>query len=62
MKAVICPVCLGKGVVDEKKCRGCDGKGWVSVPDEHYYPFYPPPWHPSPPPLPPRRQWYHEYR
>ena len=47
MKAAICPVCGGNGIVDEgfyrqtsgqwtsaggvETCRSCDGKGWVSV-------------------------------
>jgi len=47
-----CPVCGGKGEIDDpiddssfypthaskKTCHGCGGKGWVVVPDErHYY-------------------------
>ena len=39
--AETCPVCGGKGkiqelgstAVDNKICQGCDGKGWVSVED-----------------------------
>ena len=47
MKAVICPVCGGNGIVDEgfyrqtsgqwtsaggtETCRSCDGKGWVTL-------------------------------
>lgn len=46
MKAVLCPVCKGKGRVYNKtiktqiKCRGCDGKGWVEV---HYAEVVPAP-------------------
>jgi len=45
-RAVICPVCLGKGTVKKKvgmsgwtpkykevTCHGCGGKGWVEVSD-----------------------------
>ncbi len=50
-QAVICPVCLGKGKIDEETCHGCGGKGWVEVQDYQppYYPVYPPyyPWYPS---------------
>ena len=39
MKAVLCPVCNGKGTTksidptetSEYKCHGCGGKGWVEV-------------------------------
>lgn len=40
-RAELCPVCNGKGIVpnlDLKccgkmvKCHGCDGKGWIVVP------------------------------
>ena len=43
MQAVTCPICLGCGVEEikdskytyyNKRCHGCEGKGWVSVPDE----------------------------
>lgn len=42
MKAVLCPVCNGGGtiptsgtaVAPEKTCHGCDGKGWVTVPED----------------------------
>jgi len=40
MKAVICPVCEGSGKYKDKKCHGCDGKGWVSVMVD-YPPCYP---------------------
>ncbi len=41
--AETCPVCGGKGkiqelgstAVDNKICQGCDGKGWVSVQDNN---------------------------
>jgi len=40
-KAVRCPVCFGKGKFQtgdnyasiEKTCHGCNGRGWVIVPD-----------------------------
>lgn len=46
MKAVVCPVCNGEGqlcvgivpssstVPVTKPCHGCDGDGWVVIPDE----------------------------
>jgi len=50
MRAVICPVCGGNGIVDEgfyrqtsgqwtstggtETCRSCGGKGWVRVEDD----------------------------
>jgi len=47
MKAVICPVCNGKGTICDHEigmplylhptcptCHGCNGKGWVEVQDE----------------------------
>ena len=52
----ICPLCKGKGIIDNykllksrrnDKCHGCDGKGWVSVEDKQqpyirpYEPIYP---------------------
>jgi len=48
MKAVLCPVCDGKGKVLEsiteghikaefdRECHGCLGKGWVEVSDDAY--------------------------
>ena len=33
-RAVLCPVCCGKGKVNGKLCHGCNGKGWVTVYDE----------------------------
>lgn len=34
MKASLCPVCMGSGQKpDESVCHGCDGKGWVVVPE-----------------------------
>ena len=45
MRAVICPVCCGKGTIikgslsgisssnEEVTCHGCGGSGWVIVPD-----------------------------
>jgi len=29
----LCPVCKGTGKVDEKRCHGCNGLGWVTVVD-----------------------------
>jgi DnaJ-class molecular chaperone len=56
MRAVLCPVCLGKGrIPDEsfkgttspidKQCHGCAGKGWVEVHEDmpqltYYYPAF----------------------
>ena len=28
-----CPVCNGSGKYKKKECHGCDGKGWVTIPD-----------------------------
>lgn len=39
MKASLCPVCMGPGQkqnIYESVCHGCDGKGWVSVPENIY--------------------------
>ena len=39
MHAEKCPVCFGRGKVsydsatEKLTCHGCDGKGWVVVPD-----------------------------
>ena len=36
----ICPVCRSKGKIEnvdskfEVNCHGCNGQGWISVPDE----------------------------
>jgi len=55
MKAVLCPVCSGKGSIftpdtystgggETKVCHGCAGKGWVEVHEDiaipGYYPCY----------------------
>ena len=51
MKAVLCPICNGRGTVCNHDlsmprclhptcptCHGCGGSGWVSVPNDVYYP------------------------
>lgn len=41
-----CPVCEGKGKVEEKQCHGCSGLGWVTVQKQFFtYPvvIYPQP-------------------
>ncbi len=48
MKAVICPVCNGTGKIYDqpdwgsaavdtfpRKCHGCNGGGWVAVPEDN---------------------------
>ncbi len=30
-KADKCPVCEGSGQCKDKKCHGCNGRGWVAV-------------------------------
>ena len=54
MKPVLCPVCNGRGKVEEKTCHGCGGKGWVEVAEDYYCyspycnpPYYYPPYCPS---------------
>jgi hypothetical protein len=48
MKAVLCPVCSGKGKVVndncstsqgsyQETCHGCWGKGWVEVCEDNFY-------------------------
>jgi len=37
----ICPICWGKGYIENyygtrKRCHGCSGKGWILVPDHHF--------------------------
>ena len=32
-KADLCPVCEGSGEYIGEKCHGCQGKGWVNVPE-----------------------------
>ena len=36
MKAVLCPVCNGSGVLCSGACgcHGCGGLGWVAVPED----------------------------
>ena len=54
MKAQICPVCRGSGKYKDSKnveqiCHGCNGKGWILVPDNpkirHIKPHDP--WYPT---------------
>jgi len=53
MKAVLCPLCNGRGTIFssqnlgsssatlyEVPCHGCHGCGWVTVPEDHF-PFTP---------------------
>ena len=49
MKAVLCPVCLGKGKIGRdsferqltgdvfKTCHGCYGRGWVGILEDVYF-------------------------
>ena len=39
--AEICPVCKGKGRIDGNTCHGCDGKGWIAIRSEEYFPVVP---------------------
>jgi hypothetical protein len=66
MRAVLCPVCNGKGKIPKKKeykilkkeCHGCKGKGWVEVREcQPVYP-YPEPWYPRPYDPNPYPPWY----
>ena len=52
--AEVCPICHGSGKYEERKCHGCDGRGWVKVGTD--YPYVPPyqPTYPDPTPNP----WY----
>ena len=66
MRAVLCPVCSGKGSIftpntystgggETKVCHGCAGKGWVEVHDNmpqftDYYPACYPSYSPYPDP------------
>ena len=34
-KAVLCPVCMGQGMISGRVCHGCGGLGWVEVKDEY---------------------------
>ncbi len=42
--AVKCPICMGDGEVlppnsqQIAPCHGCDGKGWVQMNDNEFYP------------------------
>ncbi len=63
MKAVICPVCNGKGQLENpltpemrKNCHGCEGLGWVEVGEDSYL-------IPQPGPVPqyPNIPWYPIY-
>ena len=41
MLALLCPVCKGSGKYTGDKCHGCNGRGWVQVPEDR-----PVLWHP----------------
>ena len=45
MKAQKCPVCEGSGKYEDVKCHGCEGKGWILIPEEkqekEYVPYIP---------------------
>jgi len=52
MKAVLCPVCNGRGKVPPEghytgttdvwpTCHGCGGRGWVTVPEYAFLPINP---------------------
>lgn len=32
-----CPVCNGKGKIDDKTCHGCGGTGWIVIQDAPIY-------------------------
>ena len=34
MRAQICPVCNKSGQYEGRKCHGCNGRGWVQVPED----------------------------
>lgn len=34
MKAELCPVCLGSGKYKLGTCHGCNGKGWIVIPED----------------------------
>ena len=34
MRAQLCPVCTGSGKYKNERCHGCNGKGWVTVPED----------------------------
>lgn len=34
MRAQGCPVCNKSGKYEGKTCHGCNGKGWVQVPED----------------------------
>jgi hypothetical protein len=64
MKAVVCPVCNGSGKyqtakeamegAEGKTCHGCDGKGYVVIPegDAGGYRYIPYPYYPTYPTYP----------
>ena len=55
MQAVCCPVCLGTGKYEENQCHGCNGKGWVVVPEDWRVKPGPRPTWLGPFPYPPHR-------
>lgn len=54
-----CPVCEGNGAIDARPCHGCNGKGWVAVPDDNGPASVP---QPLPCPVEPYPGWIEPYR
>lgn len=53
----ICPVCSGKGKLEDKICHGCEGKGWIVIPCNELWPIQR--WHPVYP-TEPYPYWLHD--
>ena len=53
-RAIICPVCQGKGKYQGKTCPECGGEGWIVIDEDYweqscwyldgYYPIWYPCW------------------